>query len=139
VSGMEVRTFGQTGLDLPVVGLGTWQVFDIPDSDQHKANDVVTTALQSGTTLVDSSPMYGRAEEVLGEAISATRDRFRVATKIWTRSASDGQRQFEAQMRYYGGKVDIEQVHNLVSYEEHFDWMEKERDAGRIGVIGATH
>ena len=136
---MEVRAFGATGLEVPVVGLGTWQVFDVAPDGQQTANEVVATVFEAGTRLVDSSPMYGRAEAVLGEAVAGRRERFLVATKIWTRSASDGRRQFDAQMRYYGGRVDIEQIHNLVAWREHVEWLEAEKDGGRVGIIGATH
>jgi aryl-alcohol dehydrogenase-like predicted oxidoreductase len=136
---METRAFGATGFDVPVVGLGTWQVFDIADSKQSVADDVVAAAFDSGSRLVDSSPMYGRAERVLGRALNGRRADAIVATKIWTPSVEEGRRQFDAQIGFYGGRVEIEQVHNLVAWNEHLAWMEAERDAGRIGILGATH
>jgi aryl-alcohol dehydrogenase-like predicted oxidoreductase len=136
---VEKRTFGATGLDVPVVGLGTWQVFDIFDDRQEIASSVVDAAFEHGATVVDSSPMYGRAERILGRTLDGRRDDAVVATKIWTPSVAEGRRQFDAQLGFYGGRVDIEQVHNLVSWPEHLDWMEAERDAGRIRILGATH
>jgi aryl-alcohol dehydrogenase-like predicted oxidoreductase len=136
---MEVRPFGSTGVDVPVVGLGTWQVFDLPPSRQKVADEVVSAAFDEGTQLVDSSPMYGRAEAVLSRALEDRRAEALVATKIWTRSVDDGRAQFERQLDYYGGLIDIEQVHNLSAWREHLGWMETERDAGRIGLLGATH
>jgi aryl-alcohol dehydrogenase-like predicted oxidoreductase len=136
---VQRRAFGATGLDLPVVGLGTWQVFDIDDEHQETATSVVTAAFENGTSLVDSSPMYGRAERVLGRALNGRRADATVATKIWTPSVEEGRRQFDAQIGFYGGRVEIEQVHNLVAWNEHLAWMEAERDAGRIGILGATH
>ncbi len=136
---MERRALGRTGVDLPVVGLGTWETLDLPDSEQHVADAVVGAAFDADTTLVDSSPMYGRAERVLGRALGERRDEAFVATKIWTPSVQEGRAQLEAQLSYYGGRIDLEQVHNLVAWRDQLDWLELERDAGRIGFLGATH
>jgi aryl-alcohol dehydrogenase-like predicted oxidoreductase len=136
---MRTRTFGATGLSVPVIGLGTWTTFDLPAGREAVAAEVVTASLDSGVRLVDSSPMYGRAEAVLGRALGDRRDEAIVATKIWTPSVEEGRQQFDAQLAYYGGRVDVLQIHNLVAWREHLAWMEPERDAGRIGIIGATH
>jgi aryl-alcohol dehydrogenase-like predicted oxidoreductase len=135
---MEHRRFGDTGLEVPVVGLGTWQVFDIPPAEESRAAAVVEAAFAAGTRLVDSSPMYGRAEGVLGRALGPRRAEAIVATKIWTPSAGEARRQLEAQLAFYG-RVDIEQIHNLVGWRERLPWLLSERDAGRIGLVGATH
>ncbi|MGZ8578927.1 MAG: aldo/keto reductase, partial [Actinomycetota bacterium] len=136
---MLARPFGTTGLEVPVVGLGTWQVLDLPQHREREAREVVEATFEAGGRLVDSSPMYGRAEAVLGRALGPRRAEAIVATKIWTSSPADGRRQFAAQLDYYDGRVDILQVHNLVAWRDHLDWMEVERDAGRIGILGATH
>jgi aryl-alcohol dehydrogenase-like predicted oxidoreductase len=136
---MPRRPLGTTGIALPVVGLGTWQVFDLPADRAGEAEAVVAAAFDAGTRLVDSSPMYGRAEAILGRALGPRRPEAFVATKIWTDSAAAGRKQFADQLAFYGGRVDLEQVHNLLAWEAHLPWLEAEREAGRIGWLGATH
>jgi diketogulonate reductase-like aldo/keto reductase len=120
----------------PVVGLGTWNTFD---SDADAARPVVATALDAGTHVFDSSPMYHGAERSLGIALDGRRDDATVATKIWADSLDEGRSQFADQLDWFGGRVEIEQVHNLVLWREHLEWIERERDAGRVGRIGVTH
>jgi diketogulonate reductase-like aldo/keto reductase len=123
------------GLMVPVVGLGTWQALVAsPDPDA-----VVSTMLDSGGRLFDSSPMYGRAEEVLGAGLRERRSEAIVATKIWTHSAEEGCEQFSQQLEFYGGHVEVLQVHNLVAWREQLRWMAKEREEGFVDVLGATH
>jgi diketogulonate reductase-like aldo/keto reductase len=126
---MEERGLG------PVVGLGTWNTFR--DVEAH-ARDVVGVALGAGCRLVDSSPMYG-SERALGAALEGRRADAIVATKIWAGSTAEARAQFDDQVRWFGGVVDVEQVHNLVAWEEHLPWLDEERAAGRIGKLGVTH
>jgi aryl-alcohol dehydrogenase-like predicted oxidoreductase len=136
---MEVRPFGRTGRDLPVVGLGTWQVFDLGPGEEQVAHEVVEAAFDSGCRVVDSSPMYGRAEEVLGRALGERRGDAFVATKIWAPSGEEARAQLEAQLRFYGGRIELEQVHNLVAWQSHLGRLAREQEAGRIELLGATH
>jgi aryl-alcohol dehydrogenase-like predicted oxidoreductase len=136
---MERRKLGQTGVELPVVGLGTWLTFDVDPDRQAIADAVVDRALASGTRVFDSSPMYGRAQEVLGRAIDGRRDDAFIATKIWTPSREQARFQLEAQLGWFDGRIDLEQIHNLVEWEQHLTWLDTEREAGRIRFLGATH
>jgi len=120
------------------MGLGTWQTFDVGSEAEPAAREVVEATFEAGTRLFDSSPMYGRAEGVLGRALTGLRDDAFVATKIWTSSAQTARSQFDAQLGFYG-RVELEQIHNLVAWEQHLEWLEDERGAGRIDLIGATH
>jgi aryl-alcohol dehydrogenase-like predicted oxidoreductase len=136
---METRRFGVTGWDVPVIGLGTWRVFDIARRREEEAAAVLSSAFGSGSRLVDTSPMYGRSEAVLGAILGSVRSEAVVATKIWTASRAEADGQWRAQRRYFSNRVDLLQVHNLVAWREHLDWMERERSGGRIGALGATH
>jgi aryl-alcohol dehydrogenase-like predicted oxidoreductase len=136
---MELRKIGASGTELPVVGLGTWEVFDVGPDGHDMARRVTSAMIEEGATLFDSSPMYGRAEGVLGEALEGRRANAFVATKIWTDSVDEGRAQLDAQLGFYDGRIDLEQIHNLVAWKDHLDWLEEEKEAGRIGIIGATH
>jgi aryl-alcohol dehydrogenase-like predicted oxidoreductase len=136
---MLTRPFGRTGLELPVVGLGTWRVFDLPPGSQLVADEVVAAAFDAGCRVVDTSPMYGRSEEVLARAMGPRRGDAFVATKVWTESVAVARAHFERQASLFGGRIDLLQVHNLVAWREHLGWIERERDAGRVRFVGATH
>jgi hypothetical protein len=140
VAGMQERPFGSSASLVPVIGLGTWQVFDVEPSDQPIVDAVVAAAVGGGTRLFDSSPMYGRAEEALSSALSAyPRDEVIVATKTWSQSQALAQARFDAQLRWFGGSIDLMQIHNLVAWRERLPWLERARADGRVGAIGATH
>ena len=134
---MEARTLGTTGIAVPVVGLGSWRTFDVPADRQADVDAVVDAAFDGGVRLVDSSPMYGRSEERLGASLASRRADAFVATKTWTSDVDGGRRQF-ADQRLWFGRIDLLQVHNLVAWRAHLDWMERERDAGHIAWLGAT-
>jgi aryl-alcohol dehydrogenase-like predicted oxidoreductase len=135
---MDLRPFGRSGVELPVVGLGTWRVFDLPSARQPEADAVVAASFDGGVRVVDCSPMYGRAEAVLSHAVAKRRREAFVATKVWTSSVADGRSHFSRQLAWFAGRIDLLQVHNLVSWREHLDWMERERGAGNVRFLGAT-
>lgn len=137
---MERRTLGKTGLEVPVVGMGTWQTFNVRGSAAQKnARVIVDTALKAGANFFDSSPMYGEAERVLGETLQGRREQALVATKVWTSSGSEGQAQARRALQFFGGYIDLYQIHNLVNWREHLVMLERLRDAGQVRAIGATH
>jgi aryl-alcohol dehydrogenase-like predicted oxidoreductase len=137
---VEERPLGQTGLVLPVVGMGTWRTFDVRDTaGERRARTVVDAALAAGVRLMDSSPMYGAAERVLGHALDGRRDAAVVATKLWTDDDDEAARQVAFARRAFGDRIDIYQVHNLVRWQRRLDELERLRDAGVVGAIGATH
>lgn len=127
---MEERRLG------PVVGVGTWNTFK---GDLEAARAVVDASFERAVRLFDTSPMYGPAERTLATALGSRREEAIVATKIWTPDAAEARRQYADQLEWFGGRVELEQVHNLVAWEEHLPWLEAERDEGRIGRIGVTH
>ena len=136
---MERRRFGRSGLEVPAVGMGTWRTFDVRGGEAEGRREVVDAALTGGTDLFDSSPMYGRAEEVLGRALEGRRDRAIVATKVWTDDEDEARAQIEHSLSCFGGTVDIYQVHNLVAWRERLAELEALREAGHVRVLGVTH
>jgi aryl-alcohol dehydrogenase-like predicted oxidoreductase len=137
---MEHRTLGQSGLEVPVVGMGTWRTFDVRGAAEQTAKQIVIEAISVGANFFDSSPMYGEAERVLGQSLPKTRHQQAIiATKIWTQSGAEGRAQAERALGYFGGLIHLYQVHNLVNWREHLTLLESLRDQGRVRVIGATH
>ena len=137
---MEFRTLGQTGLQVPAVGMGTWQTFDVRgQAAEANARATVDAALEAGANFLDSSPMYGEAERVLGLALRDRREEALVATKVWASTLAEGRTQVESALRFFGGHVDLYQVHNLLAWRDQLSLLEEMRDAGRVRVLGATH
>lgn len=134
---MEHRSLGDSGLSVPVVGMGTWKSFDVANAEERRG--VVDTAIAKGTTLFDTSPMYRQSERILGDLTRDRRDQVIIADKVCTPDAAEGRRQSDAALGWYGGKIDIHQIHNLVAWREHLPLLEELRARGKVGVIGATH
>jgi diketogulonate reductase-like aldo/keto reductase len=126
---MEERRLG------PVVGLGTWNTFG---SDGALAGEVVSAALAAGIRVFDSSPMYRGAEASLAAALATRRDEATIATKIWADSTAQGREQYRRQREWFG-RVEIEQIHNLAAWRAQLEWLEEEREEGRIDKLGVTH
>jgi diketogulonate reductase-like aldo/keto reductase len=136
---IETRALGREGPLVPVVGVGTWRVFDLPPARRTEATPVVRAALEGGVRVFDTSPMYGHAEEVLAAALGDRRGSAFVASKVWTSSVEEGRGHYARQLAWFGGRIDLLQIHNLVAWRDHLPWIEAERAAGRVGSIGVTH
>jgi aryl-alcohol dehydrogenase-like predicted oxidoreductase len=135
---METRALGTSGLTVPVVGMGTWATFDVTgQAAEANATAVVDCALEGGANFFDSSPMYGESERVLGRALEGRRGAARVATKVWT--PGDGEEQIRRSLGFFGGRVELYQIHNLVNWRRHLDTLESLREEGAIDAVGATH
>ena len=120
--------------------MGTWRTFNVRGAELEAARrQVLDAALTAGVRVVDSSPMYGEAERVLGLALQGRRDQAFVATKVWTPSTAEGRAQIERAFRFFEGRIDLYQVHNLVNWRGQLAQLEERQAAGQVGMIGATH
>lgn len=144
VAEMATRRIPSSGEEVPVMGMGTWQTFDVGSDKEARANlrEVLRAFVALGGRVVDSSPMYGSSEEVLGDLARETglHPRLWVATKVWTRGRREGIEQMEDSMRKLRvERVDLMQVHNLVDVETHLETLREWKAAGRVRYVGVTH
>jgi aryl-alcohol dehydrogenase-like predicted oxidoreductase len=136
---MEHRAFGRTGLRVPVIGMGTWQTYDVRGTEAAARQAVTDAALETGANFFDSSPMYGEAERVLGRTLEDRRDAAIVATKVWTDDEEEAAQQVQTALRLFGGRVDVYQVHNLVAAPRRISELAELQARGNVGVVGLTH
>ena len=141
---MLKRTIPSTGESLPAIGLGTWQTFDVGDdaAQRNRLADVLKTFVDLGGSVVDSSPMYGRAERVVGDLAAglSLHGRLFLATKVWTSGRAAGIAQMESSIeKMRSPRLDLMQVHNLVDVDTHLDTLEEWKAAGRVRYVGITH
>jgi diketogulonate reductase-like aldo/keto reductase len=141
---MLQRPIPSTGERLPVIGLGTWQTFDVGPSaaDRAPLETVLREFVRLGGRLIDSSPMYGRSEAVVGDLAArlGIRKQLFVATKVWTTGRDAGIKQLETSLGLLrADPIDLLQVHNLVDVETHLATLRAWKDAGRVRYIGITH
>jgi len=141
---MLSRRIPSSGEMLPVIGLGTWQTFDVGSSaaDRAPLEQVLAAFVEGGGKLIDSSPMYGRSEDVAGDLTErmGLRGKLFVATKVWTQGKEAGKRQMEESMRRLkADPIDLMQVHNLVDVDSHLETLSEWKRAGRVRHIGITH
>jgi aryl-alcohol dehydrogenase-like predicted oxidoreductase len=143
-SAMLTRAIPSTGEKLPVIGLGTWNVFDVDlrPASEKQLGDVLSLFVKLSGSVIDSSPMYGRAEQVIGTLTSklGIRDKLFLATKVWTRGKQAGIESMERSMsRLQTKRIDLMQVHNLVDIGTQLATMRDWKAQGRFRYIGITH
>jgi aryl-alcohol dehydrogenase-like predicted oxidoreductase len=141
---LATRPIPRTGERIPVVGLGTWRTFDVGPSEAERAPllEVLRRFLAGGGRVIDSSPMYGEAERVVGELLARLPDSPRpfLATKVWTSGRAQGEAEMaESMRRLRVSRLDLMQVHNLLDWRAHLPTLRAWKAAGRLRYIGITH
>jgi diketogulonate reductase-like aldo/keto reductase len=132
-----------TGERLPVIGMGSWMTFDVGDDTAARAArlPVLQTFFEKGGALIDSSPMYGSSEDVIGWCLRQLDNRLMLfaATKVWTFGRRAGMDQMELSRRLWGlPRFDLMQVHNLLDWESHLDTLKAMKAENRLRYIGIT-
>jgi diketogulonate reductase-like aldo/keto reductase len=143
-SRMLTRVISSFGEKLPVIGLGTWQAFDVDLTSDNRSQlgDVLSLFVKLGGRVIDTSPMYGRAEQVIGELTTALgiQNKIFLATKVWTRGKESGIKSMENSMALLRAKrIDLIQVHNLVDVQTQLAILREWKAQGRIRYLGITH
>jgi diketogulonate reductase-like aldo/keto reductase len=138
------RPIPSSGEAIPAIGLGTWRTFDVGGSaaDRDPLKEVLRRFVELGGRVIDSSPMYGAAESVVGDLATdlGVADRLFVATKVWTSGREAGVAQMEQSFRRLRARrLDLMQVHNLVDWATHLRTLREWKSAGRLRYLGVTH
>ncbi len=133
-----------SGESLPAVGLGSWQRFDVPPGDtagRETCTEIMRQFFKLGGGMVDSSPMYGHAQETIGHALNEIGNAPTLfsATKVWTSGRTEGISQMEEALRLWGlDRFDLLQVHNLVDWQTHLEWLDEWKQEGQVRYTGIT-
>jgi diketogulonate reductase-like aldo/keto reductase len=139
---MITRKIPVSGEQVPVIGMGSWITFNVGDDPQERAQrvEVLRTFFDMGGTVIDSSPMYGTSEEVIGHCLGQIRPgRLFAATKVWTPLQMFGPGQMEDSRAYWGvERFDLMQIHNLLNWHGHIETLVEDKAEGRIRYIGMT-
>jgi diketogulonate reductase-like aldo/keto reductase len=144
LSAMLTRAIPSSSENLPVIGLGTWQALDVDltSDNRRQLGDVLSLFVKLGGRVIDTSPMYGRAEDVIGELTTelGIRDKLFLATKVWTRGKENGIKSMERSIKLLRAKqIDLMQVHNLVDVQTQLATLREWKTQGRIRYLGITH
>jgi len=143
-SSMEMRPIPSSGEELPVVGVGTWQQFDVQLDPPllGPLQSVLKNLFSAGGSVIDTSPMYGQAEEVIGHLLSENQwhNRAFLATKVWTRGRDSAIDQLQESMeKMRTRRIDLVQIHNLVDWRTHLPLLREWKQQGKIRYYGITH
>lgn len=143
-STMHPRPIGRTGENLPVIGMGSSNTFDVGVAPDERAPllDVLRELAAAGGSVIDTSPMYGRSEGVLGDLIEelGLRPKLWIATKVWTKGREAGEQQIAASMRELRvQRLELLQIHNLLDWQAHLPTLRALRDQGKLKYLGVTH
>ncbi|MBR92847.1 MAG: aldo/keto reductase [Proteobacteria bacterium] len=141
---MLKRVIPSSGEEMPVIGLGTSRVFDIERSknELNVREKILDIFYENGGRLIDTSPMYGMSEEIIGITAKKyiEKNRFFLATKVWTEGRENGMRQIEESFqKMRTDKISLIQVHNLLDWKTQIKTLRSLKDEGRIDYIGITH
>lgn len=139
---MIKRIIPTSGEELPVIGLGTWKSFDVSIDKYPELKNVLKELHIGGARLIDSSPMYGKSEQVIGDITARVDavDDFFYATKVWTNGLQEGIRQMGTSMtKMKRKKMDLIQIHNLIDWKTHLPQLRRWKEEGKIRYIGITH
>jgi diketogulonate reductase-like aldo/keto reductase len=136
------RVIPSSGEELPVIGLGTWQTFDTTSASYPGLEKVLSALHSGGGSLIDSSPMYGKSEKVIGDISSKmpVANDFFYATKVWTSGLEQGIMQMESSMQKMKRKqMDLMQIHNLSDWKTYLPLLQKWKEEDKIRYTGITH
>jgi len=138
------RVIPSSGEKLTSVGVGTWQTFDVGNgaAEREPLMDVLRILIEKGGSVIDSSPMYGRSEKVVGELASelSLNHKLFVATKVWTHGQQEGIRQMNNSFSLLKrDKIDLMQIHNLMDWQTHLKTLTSWKESGKVRYIGITH
>ena len=136
---MEFRSL--SSLQVPAIGMGTVRTFNVDgESEIAVRHQIIANCISNQATFVDTSPMYGNAEEVIGVTTEGNREKFQLATKVWCHGREEGEAQIARSFQLLKASyVEVFQIHNLVDWRTHLLTLERLKEQGKVGLIGITH
>ena len=139
------RAIPSSGESLPIIGLGTSRVFDVDPENRQELKirkEIIEVLLDNGGSLVDTSPMYGQSEDLIGAILNdyPRRNELFLATKVWTKGKTEGEQQISQSFKKMNTtKMELIQIHNLVDWKTQIKTLRQMKESGEISYIGITH